>query len=93
MGETGSTAHYFYSCGVLHINKNKISEEKKSDTIETDSKEIKTEEKTIKEEKRTETDKPVSNKNNNKFWNGVFFSYEIGINLNKLDVSSFKSCV
>ena len=43
----------------------KISEEKKSDTVETDSKEIKTEEKTIKEEKRTETDKPVSNKNNN----------------------------
>ena len=43
----------------------KISEEKKSDTVETDSKEIKSEEKTIKEEKRTETDKPVSNKNNN----------------------------
>ena len=28
LGETGSTAHYFYSCGVLHINKNKISDEK-----------------------------------------------------------------
>ena len=28
LGETGSTAHYFYSCGVLHITKNKISDEK-----------------------------------------------------------------
>ena len=28
LGETGSAAHYFYSCGVLHITKNKISDEK-----------------------------------------------------------------
>ena len=28
LGETGSTAHYFYSCGVLHITKNKVSDEK-----------------------------------------------------------------
>jgi YebC/PmpR family DNA-binding regulatory protein len=28
LGETGSTAHYFFSCGVLHITKDKISDEK-----------------------------------------------------------------
>ena len=28
MGESGSTAHYFSSCGVLHVDKNKISDEK-----------------------------------------------------------------
>ena len=28
LGETGSTAHYFFSCGVLHIAKEKISDEK-----------------------------------------------------------------
>jgi YebC/PmpR family DNA-binding regulatory protein len=28
LGETGSTGHYFFSCGVLHIEKNKISDEK-----------------------------------------------------------------
>ena len=28
LGETGSTAHYFFSCGVLHVAKNKISDEK-----------------------------------------------------------------
>jgi YebC/PmpR family DNA-binding regulatory protein len=28
LGETGSTAHYFFSCGVLHIVKNEISDEK-----------------------------------------------------------------
>ena len=28
LGESGSTAHYFFSCGVLHIDKNKISDEK-----------------------------------------------------------------
>ena len=27
LGESGSTAHYFFSCGVLHIDKNKISDE------------------------------------------------------------------
>ncbi len=28
LGETGSTAHYFFSCGVLHVAKDKISDEK-----------------------------------------------------------------
>ena len=28
LGETGSTAHYFFSCGVLHAAKDKISDEK-----------------------------------------------------------------
>jgi YebC/PmpR family DNA-binding regulatory protein len=28
LGETGSTAHYFFVCGVLHVSKNKISDEK-----------------------------------------------------------------
>ncbi|MDC6482471.1 YebC/PmpR family DNA-binding transcriptional regulator [Pelagibacteraceae bacterium] len=28
LGETGSTAHYFLSCGVLHIAKDKLSDEK-----------------------------------------------------------------
>ena len=28
LGETGSTAHYFFVCGVLHITKDKISDEK-----------------------------------------------------------------
>jgi len=28
LGETGSTSHYFMNCGVLHIEKNKISEDK-----------------------------------------------------------------
>jgi len=28
LGETGSTAHYFFSCGVLHVAKEKISDEK-----------------------------------------------------------------
>ena len=28
LGETGSTAHYFFSCGALHIAKDKISDEK-----------------------------------------------------------------
>ena len=28
LGETGSTAHYFFSCGVLHIAKDKLSDEK-----------------------------------------------------------------
>ena len=28
LGETGSTSHYFFSCGILHIAKNKISDEK-----------------------------------------------------------------
>jgi len=28
LGETGSTTHYFFSCGVLHLDKNKISDEK-----------------------------------------------------------------
>jgi YebC/PmpR family DNA-binding regulatory protein len=28
LGETGSTSHYFYSCGILHIAKDKISDEK-----------------------------------------------------------------
>jgi len=28
LGETGSTAHYFFLCGVLHVSKNKISDEK-----------------------------------------------------------------
>ena len=28
LGETGSTGHYFFSCGVLHIDKNIISDEK-----------------------------------------------------------------
>ena len=27
LGETGSTSHYFYSCGILHIAKDKISDE------------------------------------------------------------------
>ena len=27
LGETGSTAHMFYNCGILHIEKDKISEE------------------------------------------------------------------
>jgi YebC/PmpR family DNA-binding regulatory protein len=28
LGETGSTTHYFFSCGVLHVAKDKISDEK-----------------------------------------------------------------
>jgi len=28
LGETGSTSHYFFSCGILHIAKDKISDEK-----------------------------------------------------------------
>ena len=28
LGETGSTTHMFYNCGVIHIEKNKISEDK-----------------------------------------------------------------
>jgi YebC/PmpR family DNA-binding regulatory protein len=28
LGETGSTTHYFFSCGVLHVIKDKISDEK-----------------------------------------------------------------
>ena len=28
LGETGSTTHYFFSCGILHISKDKISDEK-----------------------------------------------------------------
>ena len=28
LGETGSTAHYFFVCGVLHVAKDKISDEK-----------------------------------------------------------------
>ena len=28
LGETGSTSHYFFTCGVLHIEKDKISDEK-----------------------------------------------------------------
>jgi YebC/PmpR family DNA-binding regulatory protein len=28
LGETGSTTHYFFSCGVLHINKDKIADDK-----------------------------------------------------------------
>ena len=28
LGETGSTSHYFFSCGILHVAKDKISEEK-----------------------------------------------------------------
>jgi YebC/PmpR family DNA-binding regulatory protein len=28
LGETGSTAHYFFACGVIHIAKEKISDEK-----------------------------------------------------------------
>ena len=28
LGETGSTAHYFFSCGVLHVSIDKISDEK-----------------------------------------------------------------
>ena len=28
LGETGSTAHHFFSCGVIHIAKDKISDEK-----------------------------------------------------------------
>tara|TARA_B110000444_G_C18762343_1_gene558201 strand:+ start:60 stop:782 length:723 start_codon:yes stop_codon:yes gene_type:complete len=28
LGETGSTAHYFFVCGVLHLSKEKISDEK-----------------------------------------------------------------
>jgi len=28
LGETGSTAHYFFACGVLHVAKEKISDEK-----------------------------------------------------------------
>jgi YebC/PmpR family DNA-binding regulatory protein len=28
LGETGSTSHYFFSCGILHITKEKISDEK-----------------------------------------------------------------
>ena len=27
MGETGSTAHLFYNCGVIHISKKKLNEE------------------------------------------------------------------
>ena len=27
LGETGSTSHMFYNCGVIHVNKNKIKEE------------------------------------------------------------------
>ena len=28
LGETGSAAHYFFSCGILHVGKDKISDEK-----------------------------------------------------------------
>jgi len=28
LGETGSTSHYFFPCGVLHVGKDKISDEK-----------------------------------------------------------------
>ena len=28
LGETGSTAHYFFSCGILHVAKDKVSDEK-----------------------------------------------------------------
>jgi YebC/PmpR family DNA-binding regulatory protein len=28
LGETGSTAHYFFSCGVIHVAKDKIADEK-----------------------------------------------------------------
>ena len=28
LGETGSTSHLFFSCGILHVAKNKISDEK-----------------------------------------------------------------
>ena len=28
LGETGSTTHYFFSCGILHVAKDKISDEK-----------------------------------------------------------------
>jgi YebC/PmpR family DNA-binding regulatory protein len=28
LGETGSTSHYFFSCGILHVAKDKISDEK-----------------------------------------------------------------
>ena len=28
LGETGSTSHYFFSCGILHVAKKKISDEK-----------------------------------------------------------------
>ena len=28
LGETGSTAHFFFSCGVVHVEKEKISDEK-----------------------------------------------------------------
>ena len=28
LGETGSTSHYFFICGVLHVEKDKISDEK-----------------------------------------------------------------
>ena len=28
LGETGSTSHYFSSCGILHVAKNKVSDEK-----------------------------------------------------------------
>ena len=28
LGETGSAAHYFFSCGILHVSKDKISDEK-----------------------------------------------------------------
>ena len=28
LGETGSTSHYFFNCGVIHISKDKISEDK-----------------------------------------------------------------
>ena len=28
LGETGSTSHYFFSCGILHIAKDKITDEK-----------------------------------------------------------------
>ena len=28
LGETGSTSHYFFTCGVLHVEKDKISDEK-----------------------------------------------------------------
>jgi YebC/PmpR family DNA-binding regulatory protein len=28
LGETGSTSHYFFNCGIIHISKDKISEDK-----------------------------------------------------------------
>ena len=32
LGETGSTTHMFFNCGVIHIEKNKISEEQAFET-------------------------------------------------------------